>query len=78
MIDLPSAYDVPISKHYLESRAIYSGTFYYAENFQEFVNTLKPGAFEHPKFGEPRIVIPLVRGDKLIGLQGRASIYKSC
>ena len=72
VIDLPSAYDVPNSKHYLESRAIYSGTFYYAENFQQFVNTLKPGAFEYPKFGEPRIVIPLVRGDKLIGLQGRA------
>ena len=49
-----------------------SGKFYYTENFQEFVNILKPGSFEHPKFGEPRIVIPLVRNEKLIGLQGRA------
>jgi len=71
-IDLPSAFSVDISKHYLESRAILSGKFYYAENFQEFVNSIKPGSFEHPKFGEARIVIPLVRNEKLIGLQGRA------
>ena len=72
VIDLPSAFDVSSSKYYLESRAILSGNFYYAENFQEFVNSIKPGSFEHPKFGEARIVIPLVRNEKLIGLQGRA------
>lgn len=72
VIDLPSAFSIPSSKHYLESRAILSGNFYYAENFQEFVNSIKPGSFEHPKFGESRIVIPLVRDEKLIGLQGRA------
>jgi transcription elongation factor Elf1 len=71
-IDLPSAFDVSVSKHYLESRAILSGKFYYAENFQEFVNTLKPGSFQNTKYGEQRIVIPLVRNEKLIGLQGRA------
>ena len=71
-IDLPSAFSVDLSKHYLESRAILSGNFYYAENFQEFVNSIKPGSFEHPNFGEARIVIPLVRNEKLIGLQGRA------
>lgn len=72
VIDLPDAFSVSTSKHYLESRAIYDGTFYYADNFQEFVNTLKPGAFEHPKYGEPRIVIPLIREGRLIGVQGRA------
>ena len=72
VIDLPSAFSVVLSKHYLESRAILSGNFYYAENFQEFVNSIKPGSFEHPNFGEARIVIPLVRNEKLIGLQGRA------
>ena len=72
VIDLPSAFSVDMSNHYLESRAILSGNFYYAENFQEFVNSIKPGSFEHPKFGEARIVIPLVRNEKLIGLQGRA------
>lgn len=72
MIDLPSAYSVEKSKRYLESRAIFSGKFYYAENFQEFVNTIKPNAFEDTRFGEPRIVIPLVRDEQLIGVQGRA------
>ena len=71
-INLPSAFDVDVSKRYLNTRAIFEGKFYYAENFQEFVNTLKPGSFENTKFGEQRIVIPLIRDDKLIGLQGRA------
>jgi hypothetical protein len=71
-IDLPSAFDVDVSKRYLNTRAIFEGKFYYAENFQEFVNTLKPGSFENTKYGEQRIVIPLVRDEKLIGLQGRA------
>ena len=71
-INLPSAFDVDVSKRYLNTRAIFEGKFYYAENFQEFVNTLKPGSFVITKFGEQRIVIPLIRDDKLIGLQGRA------
>ncbi len=71
-LDLPDAFSVDKTKHYLESRAILSGKFYYAENFQEFVNTIKPGSFEHPEFGEERIVIPLIKDDRLIGLQGRA------
>ena len=72
VIDLPSAYDVAQSKAYLHSRAIFDGKFFYTSNFQEFANTIKPGSFEDTKFGEPRIVIPLVRDDKLIGVQGRA------
>ena len=72
MIDLPSAYSVDVSKRYLESRAIFEGKFYYAENFQEFANTIKPNSFEDTRFGEPRIVIPLVRDEQLIGVQGRA------
>ena len=71
-IDLPNAFDVNISKEYLRNRAIFDGKFYYAENFQVFVNTLKPGSFTNTKYGEKRIVIPLVRDDKLIGVQGRA------
>tara|TARA_B100000683_G_scaffold38778_1_gene34172 strand:+ start:177 stop:1163 length:987 start_codon:yes stop_codon:yes gene_type:complete len=72
MIDLPSAYSVEKSRIYLESRAIFDGKFYYAENFQEFANTIKPNAFEETRYGEPRIVIPLVRNEQLIGVQGRA------
>jgi len=71
-IDLPSAFDINTSKVYLERRAIFSGNFYYSENFQDFVNTIKPGTFENTKYGEERIVIPLVRNEKLIGIQGRA------
>jgi len=71
-INLPSAFDVDVSKRYLNTRAIFEGKFYYAENFQEFVNTIKPGSFENTRYGEQRIVIPLVRDGKLIGLQGRA------
>ena len=56
----------------MNTRAIFEGKFYYAENFQEFVNTIKPGSFENTRYGEQRIVIPLVRDEKLIGLQGRA------
>tara|TARA_E500000318_G_scaffold283_1_gene367 strand:+ start:10220 stop:11212 length:993 start_codon:yes stop_codon:yes gene_type:complete len=71
-VNLPDAFDISISKKYLESRSIFSGSFYYAKNFKEFVNTLKPGTFKDVEFGEERIVIPLVRNDKLIGFQGRA------
>jgi len=71
-IDLPGAFSVGKSKRYLESRAIFTGEFYYAENFREFVNTIKPGTFDDVRYGEERIVIPLVRNDKLIGVQGRA------
>ena len=71
-IHLPNAFKVDISRRYLESRAIFSGNFYYAENFQEFVNTIKPGSFDNTRYGEERIVIPLVRDGRLIGIQGRA------
>lgn len=70
--DLKNAFKVDVSRHYLESRAINSGEFYFVENFKEFINTFKPGTFDDTKFGEPRIVIPLVRNNKLIGVQGRA------
>ena len=72
VIDLPSAFDVDKSRAYLNARAIFDGKFYYAKNFQEFANLIKPNSFEKTKFGEERIVIPLVRDDKLIGVQGRA------
>lgn len=71
-IKLPKAFDVDVSKRYLESRAIFDGEFYYAKNFKEFVNSIKPGTFDSTKYGEERIVIPLIRNKKLIGVQGRA------
>ena len=40
-IDLPSAFDVNVSRVYLNARAIFDGEFYYAKNFNEFINTIK-------------------------------------
>ena len=71
-IDLPSAFEVNSSKDYLYRRGIFDGDFYYAKNFKEFVNTLKPNFFDSIEFGEARIVIPLVHEEVLIGVQGRA------
>ena len=45
---------------------------FYAENFKYFANTIKPGSFDDVRYGEERIIIPLVRDSKLIGIQGRA------
>ena len=72
VLDLPNAFSVDISKRYLESRAIFKGDFYYAKNFKEFVNSIKPDAFDNVRLGEERIVIPIVRNNKLVGVQGRA------
>jgi len=72
VIDLPSAFLESRAKNYLESRAIFRGEFYFARNFQEFVNTIKPDTFKSTHYGEERIVIPLIRNNTLIGVQGRA------
>ena len=71
-INLPKAFDVDKSKNYLESRAIYNGEFYYAKNFKEFVNSIKPRTFDSIQYGEDRVIIPLIKDNKLIGIQGRA------
>ena len=71
-IDLMDAFMVTRSRDYLEQRAIFEGKFYYAENFQEFVNTLQPDTFPDTRYGEERIVIPLIKDNQLIGIQGRA------
>ena len=64
-MDLPSAFDVPRSKKYLEERAIFSGDFYYCEDFNKFTGS-------DSKYEDPRIVIPLIKDNVLIGIQGRA------
>tara|TARA_R110001606_G_scaffold8553_8_gene37686 strand:- start:657 stop:1649 length:993 start_codon:yes stop_codon:yes gene_type:complete len=71
-IELPDAFDEQKSKRYLQDRAIFSGEFYYAKNFKEFVNTIKPNSFDSTRYGEERIVIPLYHEERLIGVQGRA------
>ena len=76
-IDLPSAFEVNKSQKYLWDRAIFEGDFYYAEKFKGFVNTLKPGFFENTSYDDARIIIPLVKDEILIGIQGRSLGYNS-
>ena len=71
-IDLPSAFDIEESKDYLYSRKIDRGNFYYAKSFKGFVNSIKPGFFEDMEFDDSRIIIPLIKDDVLIGIQGRS------
>ena len=71
-IDLPSAFDVNVSQSYLHTRAIFEGDFYYAKKFKEFVNSVKPGSFDDLTYDDSRIIIPLIKDDILIGIQGRS------
>ena len=57
-IDLPLCSEVTSARTYLESRALDPTLFYYAEKFNQFVNTLKV-TFDSFSQDEPRIVIPL-------------------
>jgi len=70
-IKLPRASEHPRPSGYLTARKLDPKNFYYAQHFKEFVNSLKP-TFDSTKYDEERIVIPLVRDSKLIGVQGRA------
>ena len=70
-VDLPRASEIPIAKQYLEKRKIDSNKFYYTDAFKRWVNTLVP-KFDDIKYDEPRIIIPLIYKNQLIGFQGRA------
>ena len=71
-IDLPSAFSVKESEIYLHQRAIFDGNFYYTKQFKKFVNTLVPNKFTDLEYDDSRIIIPLVKDNELIGLQGRS------
>tara|TARA_R110000868_G_scaffold25423_11_gene99256 strand:- start:7276 stop:8289 length:1014 start_codon:yes stop_codon:yes gene_type:complete len=45
---------------------------YHCSKFKSFVNTLIPDKFIDTTFDEPRLVIPIFKDYKLVGLQGRA------
>ena len=70
-VDLPRASEIPIAKQYLEKRKIDSNKFYYTDAFKRWVNTLVP-KFDDIKYDEPRIIIPLIYKNQLIGFQGRS------
>jgi hypothetical protein len=71
-LDLPKASSNQLAKEYLEKRQLNSEKFYFADKFQEWVNTQKP-TFSRIVKDESRIVIPLyTREGEIFGFQGRA------
>ena len=71
-LDLPKASEHPAAKEYLESRSLDSTKFYYTHAFKKWVNTLVPNKFNDVTYDEPRIIIPLIYKNQLIGFQGRS------
>ena len=71
-LDLPRASEVAIAKEYLEKRKLDPTKFFFAQRFQEWVNTQKQ-TFDNIVKDECRIIIPLYdTNSELIGLQGRS------
>lgn len=71
-LDLPKASSNQLAKSYLEKRQLNPEKFYFADKFQEWVNTQKP-TFDKIVRDESRIVIPLyTMSGEIFGFQGRA------
>jgi hypothetical protein len=71
-LNLPKASKVPVAREYLEKRKLNPEKFYFANKFQEWVNTQKP-TFSRIVKDESRIVIPLhTRDGEVFGFQGRS------
>ena len=71
-LDLPKASEHPAARGYLEKRSLDAKKFYYTHAFKKWVNTLVPNKFDDIQYDEPRIIIPLIYENQLIGFQGRA------
>jgi transcription elongation factor Elf1 len=73
-LDLPKASTNEVAKTYLEKRKLNPDKFYFADKFQEWVNTQKP-TFSRIVKDESRIVIPLyTREGEVFGFQGRSLV----
>ena len=70
-MDLPRASEISAAKLYLEKRGLDPTQFYYTNKFKAWVNTLVE-KFDNIEYDEPRIIIPLIYENQLIGFQGRA------
>ena len=71
-LDLPKASSNQLAKEYLEKRKLNPEKFYFADKFQEWVNSQKP-TFNKIVRDESRIIIPMYdTQNNLIGFQGRA------
>lgn len=70
-LDLPKASTNPYAKQYLEGRKLNPDNYYYAEKFKEWTNSLQQ-TFDNTNKDEPRIIIPLIYQNTLVGFQGRS------
>jgi len=70
-LDLPKASTNSDAKKYLENRKLNPDNYYYTEKFKEWTNSLQP-TFDNTDRDEPRIIIPLIYQNNLVGFQGRA------
>ena len=70
-MDLPRASEISTAKLYLEKRGLDPTKFYYTNKFKAWVNTLVE-KFDNIEYDEPRIIIPIIYENQLIGFQGRA------
>ena len=70
-LDLPKADVNPAAKEYLENRKLDPTKFYYTDRFKQWTNTLK-STFEDVRYDEPRIIIPLIYLNTVVGFQGRS------
>ena len=70
-LDLPKADVNPAAKQYLENRKLDPTKFYYTDRFKQWTNTLKQ-TFDDVRYDEPRIIIPLIYLNTVVGFQGRS------
>jgi transcription elongation factor Elf1 len=70
-LNLPKASENEEAKKYLESRKLNPDKFYYSDKFKSWTNSLR-FTFDTTEKDEPRIIIPLLYQNTLVGFQGRA------
>ena len=70
-VNLPKASENPQAKLYLENRKLNPTKFYYTDKFKAWSNSHKH-TFDDLTYDEPRIIIPLIYQNTLIGFQGRS------
>ena len=61
---------------YLTARKVDPDKFYYTNTFKAWINSIKP-TFESTKYDEPRIIIPLIYNNTLVGVQGRSFVMNT-
>ena len=66
-VDLPKASENLQAKQYLENRKLDSTKFYYTDKFKAWSNSHKK-TFDSVKYDEPRIIIPLIYLNTVVGL----------